>query len=183
MRRRTIALVAAVSLALLAVVGALAVGHAGPSRRSLSLPESAGAYVRLSTLSGDHIRSIFGSSGAFGNIPSVDLAKARIGIYGRSAQGSPSALFIGFAAADSPDIGQQLQAEAAAQVTSDVLAGAGAPAATEVDAGPLGGSLRCGKAHVDGLFASVGVWADSDTLGLVLLFDPCSARPPTRPGR
>ncbi len=57
-------------------------------------------------------------------------------------------------------------------MTSDVLAGAGAPAATEVDAGPLGGSLRCGKAHVDGLFASVGVWADSDTLGLVLLFDP-----------
>ena len=72
------------------------------------------------------LRSIFGSNGAFGNIPTADLTKARIGIYGRGAQSAPSALFIGFTATDSPNIGQQLHAEAATEVTSDVLASAGA---------------------------------------------------------
>ncbi|HEY8302093.1 MAG TPA: hypothetical protein VIG48_09350 [Jatrophihabitans sp.] len=171
-RRRTIAMVAAVSLALVAVIGALAIGRAGPTGHSLSLPESAGSYVRISALSSDHIRSIFGSTGAFGAIPAADLGKARIGIYGRGGQSAPSALFIGFSAADSPNIGRQLHVEAADQVTSDVLTSAGAATGVAVDAGPLGGSLRCGRAHVDGLFAEVGVWADGDTLGLVLLFDP-----------
>lgn len=174
-RRRTIAVVATVSLALVAVIGALAIGRAGPTPHSLSLPETAGSYVRLSALSGDHIRSIFGSTGAFGALPSTDLVKARIGIYGRGNQTSPTALFVGFSATDSPDIGRQLHAETSAQVTSDVLTSAGAPPGSEVDAGPLGGSLRCGNAHIGGLFASVGVWADGDTLGLVLLFDPSLA--------
>jgi hypothetical protein len=171
-RRRTVAMVTALALALLVVIGALAFGNAGPDRRSLRLPESAGAYQRISVVSGDHIRSIFGSAGAFGTLPSAELDKAKIGIYSRGAQSSPSALFVGFSAGDSPTVAQQLRSQAADEVTRDVLTGAGAPATVQVAAGPLGGSLRCGTAHIDGLFASVGVWADADTLGMVLLFDP-----------
>ncbi len=172
-RRRTIAVVTAVVLALLAVIGVLAVSAAGPAQRGLSLPDSAGPYVRLSTVSGSHVSSIFGSTGTFGSISNADLASAKIAIYGRGAQSAPSALFVGFDAADSPTIGSQLRSEDATQVTEAVLAGAGASAnSVPVDAGPFGGSLECSAVHVDGLDATVGVWADSDTLGVVLLFDP-----------
>lgn len=181
-RRRTIAMVTAVALALLVVIGALAIGNAGPDGHSLSLPDSAGGYLRISTVSGEHIHSIFGSAGAFGAIPSSELEKAKIGIYARGSQSSPSALFIGFSASDSPTIGQQLHTQAAADVTREVLDGAGAPATVQVDAGPLGGALRCGTANVDGLFASIGVWADADTLGLVMLFDPTVGPSTSRTG-
>lgn len=170
-RRRTVAMVAAVALALLVVIGALGIGNAGPDRHSLSLPETAGDYARISTVSGGHIRSIFGR-GAFGAIPASELDKARVGIYSRGSQSSPSALFVGFVATDSPTVGRELQSEGADEVTRQVLDGAGATGTVPVGAGPLGGALRCGTAHVAGLFASVGVWADTDTLGLVLLFDP-----------
>ena len=181
-RRRTIAMLAAVSLALLAVISALAIGHAGPERHSLNLPESAGSYVRLSTLSGDHIRSIFGSNGAFGNIPTADLTKARIGIYGRGAQSAPSALFIGFTATDSPNIGQQLHAEAATEVTSDVLAGAGAPAASRWTRDRW--AVRCGAARPTSTDCSPP-WASGPTptpSAWCCCSIPRSARPPRRPG-
>jgi len=172
-RRRTIAVVAAVVLALAAIVGVLSVRAAGPNPRSLSLPDTAGPYLRLSTISSSQIGTIIGSHGTFGSISSSDLTKAKIGIYSRGAQSSPRALFVGFDAADSPVIGSQLRSEDAARVTDSVLAGAGASGnAVVVDAGPLGGSLKCSAVRVDGLDATVGVWADSDTLGVVLLFDP-----------
>jgi hypothetical protein len=172
-RRRTIAVVAAVLLALLTVVGVLGVSAAGPNERSLSLPDTAGQYVRVSTLDGSHISSIIGSGGTFGSIPNSDLAKAKIALYSRGAQSAPSALFVGFDAADSPTIGGQLRSENAAQVTDDVLSGAGASVnSVAVATGPLGGSLKCSAVRVDGLDTTVGVWADSDTLGVVLLFDP-----------
>jgi hypothetical protein len=172
-RRRTVAVVVAVVLALVAVVGVLSVSAAGPSQRSLSLPDTAGPYLRLSTISSSQISSIIGSHGTFGSIPDSDLAKAKIAIYARGAQSVPRALFVGFDAADSPAIGGQLRSESAAQVTDSVLAGAGAAGTSvAVDAGPLGGSLKCSSVRVAGLNATVGVWADSDTLGVVVLFDP-----------
>lgn len=172
-RRRTIAVVVAVGLVLVAVLAVLSVSAAGPSRRSLSLPDTAGPYLRLSSVSGSQISSIIGSHGTFGSIPDSDLAKAKIAIYARGAQSAPRALFIGFDAADSPTVGGQLRSEDAAQVTDSVLAGAGAAGnSVAVDAGPLGGSMKCSAVRVDGLDATVGVWADADTLGVVLLFDP-----------
>lgn len=177
-RRRTVIVVSTLVLALLVVIGALALGNAGPDGHSISLPETAGAYLRVSTVSGDQIQSIFGG-GTFGTVPAADLEKAKIGVYARGSQSSPSAVFIGFTASDSPTIGRQLRSEAADVVTSDVLAGAGAPSTVQYDAGPLGGSLRCGSTRVDGLYATVGVWADADTLGLLLLIDP-SVSPSTR---
>ncbi len=172
-RRRTIGVVAVVVLALAAVIAALTAGAAGPTRRSLSLPDTAGEYVRVSTVSGAHINSIFGNNGTFGSIPHSDLVNAKIAIYARGTQSPPTALFVGFDAADSPAIGRQLHNENAAEVTTQVLAGAGAVInSLTVDSGPLGGSLRCSAVHFGGVDATVGVWADADTLGVVLLFDP-----------
>ncbi len=172
-RRRTVAVVVGVGLALVAIVAALTVGASGPAHRTLSLPDTAGPYVRVSTVSGSHISTIFGTNGTFGSIPNSDLAKAKIAIYSRGVQGAPTALFVGFDATDSPTIGRQLRSESAAQVTEQVLAGAGPTInSIAVDSGPLGGSLRCSAVHFGGVDATVGVWADSDTLGVVMLFDP-----------
>ena len=172
-RRRSIAIVAATVVALIGIVGALLISAAGPTTRSLSLPETSGDYTRLTTITGSHLRSMFGAGSAFSAIPPADLDHAKVAVYGRGALQTPSLLFVGFSAADSPNIGQQLRSENSAQVTSDVLTGAGASLAPlSVDAGPLGGSLECSSVDVDGLSASVGVWADSDTLGMILLFDP-----------
>lgn len=179
MRRRTVAIVAAVVVTLLAVVGLLAVTDAGPRARTLSLPDTAGDYVKLSTLSPTHVNSIFGRSGTFGSIPSADLAHAKVGVYGRESTGTPTLLFVGFSADESPTIGGQLRSEDAGQVTDEVIYGAGGASMPQVvDAGPLGGSMRCSNVHVDGIDAAVGVWADSDTLGVVLLFDPAAAPTP-----
>ena len=182
-RRTTIAVVAGVVVALLAVVTTLLISDAGPSRHTLSLPDSAGDYVKLSTVSANHISSIFGNNGAFGSISTRDLARAKVGIYARTSQSAPSALFVGFSASDSPTIGQQLRSEDPGQVTQDVLNGAGAALGSlSVDTGPLGGSLRCSTVQVDGLSAAVGVWADADTLGVLLLFDPVVRPSPEQTG-
>jgi hypothetical protein len=172
-RRRTFGVMTAVVLALIAVIGVLSVRAAGPNVRSLTVPDAAGPYVRLSTISGNQISTIVGSHGTFGSITDADLAKAKIAIYARGAQSSPRALFLGFDAADSPTVGSQLRSQDPAEVADTVLAGAGADNdAVTVDAGPLGGALKCSTVQIDGLDATVGVWADSDTLGVVLLFDP-----------
>lgn len=176
-RRRTVAVVSTVTVALVAVVAALLVGANGSHpAHTLSLPQSAGGYVKLTTISGSRLTTILGSGGTFGSIPDDDIAHAKVGLYGHSAQSAPTLLFIGFAASSSPTIGSELHREPANQVTADVLDGAGAgSAALTEDAGPLGGSLRCSAVRVDGLDASVGVWADADTLGLVILFDPMAS--------
>lgn len=175
-RRRTIAVLVTVAVALCAVLAALLVGG-GPTRtqHTLSLPNSAGGYVKLSTVSGSRITTILGS-GTLGAIPSSDLAHAKVGVYGHGPQAAPSLVFIGFSAGDSPSIGRQLRLEQAGQVTQDVLDGAGTTGASaSEDAGPLGGSLRCATVLMDGFEASIGVWADTDTLAMVLLFDPIAA--------
>jgi hypothetical protein len=183
MRRRTIAIVATVAVALLAVVAALAVSNPGPSQHTLTLPESAGAYVKLSTVTGSRISTIFGNNGTFSSIGTKDLAHAKVGIYGRGSLGTPTLLFVGFSASDSPTIGRQLHTEDASRVTAQVIDGAGASTAPlSVAAGPLGGSLQCSAVHVNGLDAQVGVWADADTLGVVLLFDPALSPSPEQTG-
>lgn len=183
-RHRTTAVVVTLAVALVAVVAALLVGSTSTHRaRSLSLPDTAGGYVKLSTISGSRITTILGSSGTFGTIPNDDVAHAKVGIYGRGPQSAPSLLFIGFNASDSPTLGRQLRSEDPRHVTEDVLDGAGAAStALTVDAGPLGGSLRCGAVRMDGVDAAVGVWADPDTLGMVLVIDPVAPPSVSRTG-
>jgi hypothetical protein len=168
----TLALVAVV---LFGIVAALLARSADRPHHSLTLPQTAGDYTRLSTLSTTQLRSIF-AGGGFGSLSWQDLTKAKVGIYTRSAQTVPTMLFMGFSAADSPTIGRQLRSQNSREVADEVLAGAGASTASlEVAAGPFGGTLKCSHLVVGGTPAEVGVWVDSDTLGIVLLFDPSFA--------
>lgn len=171
-RRRSRLVAGAVVATLFVIVGTLLIGQSRASRRSLSVPDSAAGYSRISSVTSGQLQSMFGSTGTLGGLSPEDLQHAKVGVYGHNSATLPSMVFVGFDAA-SPTISRQLGSEDSAQVTSDVLASAGSTLTpVEVDAGPLGGSIKCGTVEMDGVEASVGVWADADTLGIVLLFDP-----------
>jgi hypothetical protein len=157
-QRRAVSVVVSVCvLVALAAIAAVLVSNAtGDRRHTLSLPDSVGAYTRLNTLSGTQVESLFSAGSAtFRGVGLDDLG---------------SALVIGFRADDSPTIGPGLHAEPAGDVATQVLDQPGSTIAPQsVDAGPLGGAMRCATVVLDGALASVGVWADHDTLGIVLL--------------
>jgi hypothetical protein len=179
-RRVSVLMAMAVVTALVAICAVLLAGEPGGGNhaRSLSLPNSVDGYTRVGTLTGAQVRSIFpAGGGALGSIASDDLTGARVGVYATLDDSGPSMLFIGFTGHDSPSLGAQLRAAPAGTVAEQVLTGAGAAhGATSVDAGPLGGAMRCATVAIDGQDASVGVWADTDTLGIVVLVvDPATS--------
>jgi hypothetical protein len=176
-RRRTVSVLTAMGVitALVAICAVLLSSSPATHRaRSLSLPTAVDNYLKVSTLSGSQVRSMFtAGGGTFGSVTTSDLDGARVGIYAALDDTAPTMLFIGFTGHDSPSVGAQLRTDPAAAVTDDVLSGAGAAGgSTTVDAGPLGGAMRCAIIDVDGQNASVAVWADADTLGIVLIIDP-----------
>jgi hypothetical protein len=172
-RRRHLSVLTSVAViaALVAIGAVLLSGSTTTHPRSLSLPSSVDDYTRVRTLSGQQVNSMFsGSGGTFGVIPPADLAAARVGVYAELSDDDPTMLFIGFTGQDSPSIGAQLRTGPAGLVAEQVLDGAGATTGPQqVDAGPLGGAMRCAIVDIDGDDASVGVWADDDTLGIVLI--------------
>jgi hypothetical protein len=175
-RRRTVSVLAAMAVvtALVALCTVLLTSSHGTHRaRSLSLPTAVDNYTKVGTLDGSRIRSMFSAgAGAFGSLPASDLDGARVGVYASLDDSEPTLLFIGFTGHDSPSIATQLRADPAATIAADVLSGAGATTrSTTVDAGPLGGAMRCAIVDLGGQNASAGVWADSDTLGIVLIVD------------
>jgi hypothetical protein len=145
-------------VALVAIVTVLVGGATDHTARSLSVPDSVDEYTRISTISGSELRGLFGQGGVFGTVPADDLAAAKVAVYGQRDDSQPS--------------GTQLRHDSADQVTSDVLDGAGSTGTPLiVNAGPLGGALKCANLSLDGEQASAGVWADDDTLGIVLIID------------
>jgi hypothetical protein len=174
-RHRLTSVVVSLSVvAALAVIAAVLVSNGtGAKRHTLSLPDSVGAYTRMSTLRGAQVESLFSAGSAtFRGVGLDDLDGALVGVYGALDDTQPSMLFIGFRADDSPTIGSGLHGEPAADVAAQVLDQPGSTIAPQsVDAGPLGGAMRCATVVLDGALASVGVWADHDTLGIVLLDD------------
>lgn len=171
-RRVTSVLVAVCVVAALATIATVLVSSVvGSPRHTLSLPDSVGSYTRLNTLAGGQVESLFAAGTAtFRGVGLDDLHGALVGVYGALDGTQPSMLFIGFRADDSPTIGPGLHTEAAADVAAQVLDQPGSTIAPQsVDAGPLGGAMRCATVVLDGALASAGVWADHDTLGIVLL--------------
>ena len=179
-RRRTASILTgmAVITALVAICAVLLSSEPSANHaRSLTLPNSVDNYTKVRTLSGSQVRSMFtGGSGTFGTLSARDLENARVAVYAALDDSDPTMLFIGFAGHDSPTVGARLRSDPAANVTDEVLSGAGATTApTTVDAGPLGGAMRCAFVDIDGDTASVGVWADHDTLGIVVIIDPTAS--------
>jgi hypothetical protein len=171
--RRNLSMLTSVAvIAALIAIGAVLLSGSGTTHpHSLSLPSSVDGYTKVRTLSGPQVNGMFSAGGGtFGVIPPADLAAARVGVYAEFSTDDPTMLFIGFTGQDSPSIGAQLRTGPASLVAEQILNGAGATTGPQqVDAGPLGGAMRCAIVDLDGEDASVGVWADDDTLGIVLI--------------
>ena len=156
----------AVVLALATVV-TLLTNAATTERRSLSIPDVAGEFTRFETVSGTQLAALV-SGGAFITFDPDDIRTARAAIYNRGSDRTPSLIFVGFLASDSPTIGAQLRRGSATDVVNEVLTGSGTSSSTTVDAGPLGGAMRVADVTVDNSHVVAGVWADHDTLGVLL---------------
>jgi hypothetical protein len=171
-RRRTVtAVVSACVLVALTAIAAMVAGTAARPSHSLRLPALVGGYNRVTTLSGRQVETMFSTGAApFAGIGSDDLTDALVGVYADSHDMEPSVLFVGFTADASPTIGAGLRAGPSGTVAEQVLEGAGATTAPQpVEAGPIGGAMRCATMEIAGSAAAVGVWADHDTLGIVVV--------------
>jgi hypothetical protein len=172
-RRRALSVVvSACVIVALATIGIVVSTSSGPYRtHTLHLPQSFDNYTRVTTLQGSQVQSMFTAGAAtFAGIGTDDLTDALVAVYADISDSSPSVLFIGFTAKASPTIGPGLRAGPSGSIAEQVLDGAGAATGPQaVDAGPLGGAMRCATVSLGGDAASVGVWADMDTLGIVLI--------------
>jgi hypothetical protein len=188
--RTSVLVTAAVVVALLGVGVALGLtGGSDHASRSISLPETVSSYDRSIDYS-PQLVGLLGSSALGGAVSPEDIRNAKAGVYRNTSPGLPTGsvvpavVFFGFNADDSPGIGRRLHNRPPEVVTNEVLLaiGGGAFQITWA-AGPLGGSIRCGDVQIYGETASVGIWADYDTLGIVLTIPSAGTAPLDYMGR
>jgi hypothetical protein len=178
-RRVTVGIALAAVASLIAIGTTLSSGENARQARSLSLPETVDSYAQVTHLDGRQVETLFASAGGtFTGIASDDLRHAVVGIYANIGASDPNLLFVGFSAADSPRLGARLRAGSPDSLAAAVL---GATPAQRVDPGPLGGAMRCANINLDGELATVGVWTDQDTLGIVLIVAAPPATMPSTP--
>ena len=134
--------------------------------RSLTVPDSFANYSRQSDPTADQLADdIRNSMSARSPGGASAYAKARIGVYRPVGDRPDQLLLIGLAATDDPAIARALQASPAT-VISGMMLGAGVSSAGSYDAGPLGGTLRCGES---GPGVPICGWADRSTFAMVVL--------------
>ncbi|MGH8962125.1 MAG: hypothetical protein ACRDWT_13220 [Jatrophihabitantaceae bacterium] len=159
-----IALVAAGIIALVGVLGS----NTDRSRRTISLPDMAGNYQLIRSIDGQSIEAMLGSQlGSLGPIQGA-LDSAKVGVYGLGPNAGPTIVFLGFSAADSASIRQLLASAGSDAVVTEVMSGAGASVPRAIGPGQLGGALQCSQAIKNGTSFTPCVWADNDTLAMVL---------------
>jgi hypothetical protein len=170
-RRRGVSVVVSVCVIIaLVTISVVLVTDSGHRTRTLQLPQAFDNYTQATTLHGAQVQSMFSATAPFHGIGSGDLDAALIALYTDVSDGAPNVLFIGFTAGASPTLGAGLRAGPPDEVTARVLDGTSAVVTPQpVDAGPLGGAIRCAVVNLDGDDAAAGVWADADTLGIVLI--------------
>lgn len=170
-RRRSVLIGSLVVAALVALTAALTVGNA-PSRppHAIALPYTVAEYTEQHEIGGSELMTMIGA-GMFGSsLVASDLRHAKVAIYSSATPTEPGFVFLGFDADQSPTLGAELHRRAPDQVTRQVLDGAGLAVGQErFSPGPLGGALRCAAVGLPGESVSVGVWADHDTLGMLVL--------------
>jgi hypothetical protein len=188
--RTSVLVLASLVVALLGVGVALGVtGGRGHASRSISLPATVSSYDRSIDYS-PQLVGLLGTSALGGALSPADIQNAKAGLYRNTSPGLPTGsvvpavVFFGFNADDSPGIGRRLHDRAPDVVTNEVLLDIGGGAAQITWApGPLGGSIRCGEVEIYGATASVGIWADYDTLGIVLTIPSAGTAPLDYMGR
>jgi len=163
---------------LLAALGAAAVASAllgvdrmtRPTFRRLSLPVSVAEFRLQHALSPAQVDAL-ASGGSFAGFGAAQLRSAQVGVYGEAGSVEPTLVLVGLSARADADVRARLASADAADVVDDVVASLGAYPATPVDPGRLGGAVECGSMSTNGRSASLGVWADRSTLGILELLE------------
>ena len=134
---------------------------------SLTVPRSVGGYRRLTGSVADRLASTMRKSMGEGS-DADDYSKARLAIYTKGGATTRPLIFVGIAAGDSPAITEELKTNSPSQEVDSMFINLGFGDAKDYPAGPLGGSLRCGKGAMSGTTGAACGWADSSTSGLLL---------------
>ncbi len=166
----------------LAAVGAAAVALAllgvdrmtSPSLRRLSLPLSVAEFRLQHALTPAQVDAL-ASGGSFAGFGTAQLKSAQVGVYGEANSVEPKLVLVGLSARADADVRARLASADATDVVDDVVASLGAYPAAPVDPGRLGGAVECGSVSANGASASLGVWADRSTLGILELLETRSA--------
>jgi hypothetical protein len=173
------AMILVIASLVVALVGAgVALGLTGGSdhaSRSISLPATVSSYNRSSDY-GSQLVGMLVNGALSKAVSPEDIRNAKAGVYRNTSPGLPTGsvvpavVFFGFNADESPGIGRRLHNRPPEEITNRVLLDIGGGAFQITwGAGPLGGSIRCGDVDIYGATASVGIWADNDTLGVVTI--------------
>jgi hypothetical protein len=176
---RRVLLVAAAGLAAVAAAVAAAFALGGPSdgvgtvaapgtaatspgSHTLALPASVGGLTLLTDGTSRQVgRDMRQQMSAANPAAAAVYAHALVGVY-ESAGSSKRVIFVGFAAADAPELGPDIASPAAAD---GVMVGAHVADASPFPAGPLGGAMRCGLMSTG---VPICAWADGASLGMVV---------------
>lgn len=191
-QRHAMTTVIAASLVLALVGVGVALGLTAGSdhaSRSISLPATVSSYDRSADYSSQLVAMLI--NGALSKAVSPeDIRNAKAGVYRNTSPGLPTGsvvpavVFFGFNADESPGIGRRLHNRPPEETTNRVLLDLGGGAFQITwGPGPLGGSIRCGDVDIYGATASVGIWADSDTLGIVMTIPAAGTAPLDYMGR
>jgi hypothetical protein len=165
-RRALIVLLAAVGAAAVAVT--LLTVDRTTSLRRLVLPHSVDQFQLQRALSPGEVIAL-ARGGSLAGFGLGELTSARVGVYGDGVSAAPELVLVGLSARANADVRARLADTDPADLALDVVFSLGAFPGRPVDPGPLGGAVRCGATSVNGASASVGVWADRSTLGVLEL--------------
>lgn len=162
--------------AVLAVVSSIVVLNNGgtnsssashtPIVHTITLPASVAGYTRMT----GNVAERLAAAARAGMMKESHgwasaYAAAKIGFYTKVGVSPYRLVFIGFSAADSAKVASALRSQTASDRLDSVFLGAGVANTQDFPAGPLGGTLRCGRATRNAVPFTVCAWTDSSVLG------------------
>jgi hypothetical protein len=134
---------------------------------TLTLPTSVSGYTRSTGSVADRLTTTMRESMIKASPEEAEaFAKAKLGLF---TKGDQRLIFIGVQGSDSPSFASELANKSPSDEVDSMFLGANVSDATDYPAGPLGGTLRCGKGTSNGTPVAMCGWADSSVAALVLV--------------
>ncbi len=134
--------------------------------RSLSVPTSVSGYTLSTGSVSDRLLTSMRESMIKAQPADADaFAKAKLGLY---TKGDQKLIYLGVQGSDSPAFAGELASKTSSDEVDSLFIGANVSNATDFPAGPLGGTMRCGKGSSNGTAMVMCGWADSSVVGMLL---------------
>lgn len=146
---------------------------------TIEAPKTVGGYRRLTGSVADRLAKTMRKSmseednGKYAAL----YATAKIAIYAKKSDPTHTLIFIGLSSSDNPAVAKELKSRSPSEEVDSAFIGVGIGDAKDSPPGPLGGVLRCGTGSMAGTSGVTAcAWADSSTMGVVLVPDSRNAR-------